>query len=162
MQLAREHPRPVAAPVDGEAHAQAVAAPGREHVRRADVPGRRDHGDLADAAEREHDRQGARRVAGGVAPGHLEQRRHAGEAPGRAHLLGLGQPAGRRVPGEHHGPGGPALGDPLGALDPAERLAGDAVLVAEARIAMAEDDADVVPAGDAAQRPRGGLVADHA
>ena len=61
VQLAGEHARPVAAPVDGEAHAEAVVAPGREHVRRADVPRRGDDGHLADAAEREHDRQRAAR-----------------------------------------------------------------------------------------------------
>src|SRR3954452_20858911 len=83
--LACEHPRPVAPPVPREADAQSEPAPRREHVRRADVPRRRDHRDLADAPEREHDRQRARRVAGGVAAGHLQHGRHAREPPRPPH-----------------------------------------------------------------------------
>ena len=85
-------------------------------------------------------------------PGDLEQRRHAGQPPRRAHLLGLGEPAGRGVAGEHRGARRPPLRDPLGPLHAAERLARDPVLVAEAGVAVAEDDDDVVAARHVAQR----------
>ena len=75
-----------------------------EEPRHADVPHGGDHGDAPDVADREQERERPRRVLGRVASSDLEQRGRLALVPRALHLLGLGEPAGGRVPRQDHGP----------------------------------------------------------
>ena len=129
----------------------------------AQVPRRRDDHDAAHVAEREHERERARGVLGRVATRDLEQGGRRVLVPGALHLLGLGEPAGRRVAGQDRGAERPAAGQAAGVPQPRAGLERDAVLGADPGLAMPEDDQHPV-AGvlePRRQQARRGAVGDH-